>query len=233
MKNRIRIVFIAYIFAAALAMAQRSPSNYDPARQAGRQPSQKPQPGFLESMLKRINPTDKDYGEWLEQVRSDAIETGMRELPLVLACVLIVCSFLVIFHQNKERKHREIIAARFLAWYHNELVRARETVHDAVVRNQRLKNAIDERPEPEGESKTALPAPKAVVPAATTVAAGVSLVSQKRTPEGDHELMAELNALRQKNAANDATEKTLRQQISRLNRTLEEEKQKNLTLRGE
>ncbi len=226
MKNRAGIAFIIYIFAAALTMAQRSPSTYDPARQAGQQHSQKPQPGFLESTLKRINPAEKDYGEWLEQARSQAIETGMRELPMVLACVLIGWSFLVILHQNKERKHREIIAARFLAWYHNELVRARETVHDAIIRNHRLKKAIDERPEPEGE-------PKAALPATATAAAGVSLVSQKRTPEGDHELMTELNALRQKNAAYEATEKTLRQQISRLNRTLEEEKQKNLTLRGE
>src|SRR5258708_11674741 len=116
MKNRIQIILIAYIFAAAVAMAQRSPSTYDPARQAGPQPSQKPQPGFLESMLKRINPTDKDYGERLEQARSDAIETGVQELPLVLACVLIYCSFLLILHQNKERRHREIIAALFLAW---------------------------------------------------------------------------------------------------------------------
>src|SRR5258707_393185 len=182
MKNRIRIILIAYIFVSALAVAQRSPSAYDPARQAGRQPSQKPQPGFLESTLKRINPADTDYGERLEQARSDAIETGVQELPLVLACVLIGWSFLVILHQNKERKHREIIAARFLAWYHNELVRARKTGHDAVVRNQRLKKAIDERPEPEGEPKTALPASNAVTPIATTVAAGVSFVSQKRTP---------------------------------------------------
>jgi len=83
MKNRIQIILIAYIFASA-CHGQRSPSTYDPP-QASRQPSQKPQPGFLESMLKRINPADTDYGERLEQARSDAIETGVQELPLVLA----------------------------------------------------------------------------------------------------------------------------------------------------
>lgn len=86
--------------------------------------------GAIAALCKDGHP-DKDYGEWLEQVRKSAIDAGLDSLPRLLSGALLICSFVVIVHQSKERQHREIIAARFLAWYHNELVHARETAREA------------------------------------------------------------------------------------------------------
>ncbi len=193
-------------------------SNYDPSSQH----SPKQQDSLIDFALKRINPTDKDYGLLIEQIRQRAIEAGLDMLPMLSSVALLLGSFVVIVHQNRERCHREIIAARFLAWYHNELLRARDAAREAIARNNRLKKAIDERLEFD-------PTLKMVV--AGNV--GPSPAVPKPAPVPGHDLVAEINQLRQKLVAQADTEKTLKQQISQLNSRLQEEKQKNRALKGE
>jgi hypothetical protein len=55
----------------------------------------------------------------------------------------------------------------------------------------------------------------------------------KTTPVNVHDLLTEINKLREKVAVQDESEKTLRLQISQLGRNLQEEKQKNRALKGE
>jgi hypothetical protein len=212
-----------------LAAAQRPQSSYDPAP---RHPA-KQHDSLIDFVLKRINPTDKDYGEWLEQVRKSAIDVGLDSLPRLLSGALLICSFVVIVHQSKERKHREIIAARFLAWYHNELVHARETAREAISRNQRLKKIIDEQAEAERPLKTAQPVSNSGPSVAGNGATRTASAAPKTTPPAGHDLVAETNQLRQKVVAQEDTEKTLKQQISQLNVRLQEEKQKHRALKGE
>ena len=106
-------------------------------------------------MLKHINPADKDYGEWLEQARKSAIDAGLDSLPSLLSGGLLICSFVVIVHQSKERQHRELIASRFLAWYHNELVHARDTAREVIGKNQQWQKIIDENGDAGAALKTA------------------------------------------------------------------------------
>ena len=212
-----------------LAASERPRSSYDPA-----QPHPVKQPdSLIDFVLKRINPTDKDYGQWIEQARQNAIEAGLDSLPMLLSVVLLLGSFVVIVHQNRERRHRETIATRFLTWYHNELIHARETARDAIVRNRRLKTMIDEPAEAETATKTAQPVSKSGPSVAGNGATSHALAALKTTPAAGHDLITEINKLRQKVVAQDDTEKTLRQQIGQLNSRLQEEKQKNRTLKGE
>ena len=207
------------VLAVSLSGSERPQSSYDPSPQH----SPKQQDSLIDFVLKHFNPTDKDYGLVIEQVRHSAVEAGLDMLPMLSSVALLLGSLVVIVHQNRERSHREIISARLLTWYHNELLRARDTARDAIVRNNRLKKAIDERPESEPMLKRPSVAgngvPSAEVP--------------KPTPVAGHDLVTEINQLRQKLVAQADTEKTLKQQISQLNNRLQEEKQKNRALRGE
>ena len=224
-----KAALVACILTVTLAAAQRPQSSYDPAP---KHPA-KQHDRLIDFVLKRINPTNKDYGEWLEQVRKSAIDAGLDSLPRLLSGALLICSFVFIVHQSKERQHREIIAARFLAWYHNELVHARETAREAITRNQRLKKIIDEHAEVERPLKTAQPVSNSGPSATASGATRPASAATKTTPAAGHDLVAEFNQLRQKVVAQEDTEKTLKQQISQLNVRLQEEKQKNRALKGE
>ena len=208
-----------FLLAVSLSASQSQRPSYDPSQQH----SPKQQVSLIDFALKRINPTDKDYGLLIEQARQGAKEVGFDMLPMFSSVALLLGSFVVIVHQNRERSHREIISARFLAWYHNELLRARDTARDAIARNNRLKKAIDERAESEPTLKTA----------AVAENVGPSAAMTKPTPAAGHDLVTEINQLRQKLVAQADTEKTLKQQISQLNNRLQEEKQKNRALKGE
>jgi hypothetical protein len=224
-----KAALVACILTVTLAAAQRPQSSYDPAP---KHPA-KQHDSLIDFVLKHINPTDKDYGEWLEQVRKSAIDAGLDSLPRLLSGALLICSFVVIVHQNKERKHREIIAARFLAWYHNELVHARETAREAITRNQRLKKIIDEQAEAERPLETAQPVSNSGPSVAGNGATRTASAAPKTTPVNDYDLLTEINKLREKVAVLEDTEKTLKRQISQLHVRLQEEKQKNHALKGE
>jgi hypothetical protein len=224
-----KAALVACILTVTLAAAQRPQSSYDPAP---RHPA-KQHDSLIDFVLKRINPTDKDYGEWLEQVRKSAIDAGLDSLPRLLSGALLICSFVVIVHQSKERKHREIIAARFLAWYHNELVHARETAREAITRNQRLKKTIDENGEAGPALKTAEPVSSSRTQGTSNGEQTLTPAAPKKTPANDHDLLTEINKLREKVAVQEDTEKTLKRQISQLHVRLQEEKQKNRALKGE
>jgi hypothetical protein len=220
---------VVCILTVTLAAAQRPQSSYDPAP---RHPA-KQHDSLIDFVLKRINPTDKDYGEWLEQVRKTAIDAGLDSLPRLLSGALLICSFVVIVHQSKERKHREIIAARFLAWYHNELVHARGTAREVITRNQRLKKIIDENGEAGPALKTAEPVSSSRTQGTSNGEQTLTPAAPKKTAANDHDLLTEINKLREKVAVQEDTEKTLKRQISQLHVRLQDEKQKNRALKGE
>jgi hypothetical protein len=128
--------------------------------------------------------------------------------------VLLASAFLVIVHQTKERKHRQLIAARFLTWYHNELLAARTRTGEEIGKFERLRKAVDAR----SVTRSAPETPQPAAPQAPKAA-------------GDHELMVEVNSLRQKMVLVEQSENTLRQQNAQLSRLLREEQQKNHALK--
>ena len=219
MKVPSRAAIAVCLLAVTFSGSERPRSVYDPSKQH----SQKQQDSFIDFVLKRVNPANKDYGLSIEKARQSAKEVGLDMLPTFSSVVLLLGSFVVIVHQSRERRHREIIAARFLAWYHNELLRARDTARDAIARNNCLTKVLERRPETEPTLRTAAVAgndgPGSAVP--------------KPAPVAGHDLVTEINRLRQQLVAQEDTEKTLRQQISQLNNRLQQEKQKNRALKGE
>ncbi len=207
------------LLAVTLSASERPRSSYDPSQQH----SQKQQDSLIDFALKRLNPTNKDYGLSIEQARQSALKVGLDMLPTLSSVALLLGSFVVIVHQNRERRHREIISARFLAWYHNELLRARDTARDAIARNNRLKKVLDGRAESE----------PTLITAAGAGHGGPSPVVPKPAPAAGHDLVTEINRLRQQLVAQADIEKTLKQQINQVNNRLQEEKQKNRALKGE
>jgi hypothetical protein len=228
MKKLLPIAFTFCLLTVSAVASDRPRSSYDPAQQQPRATHG----SLLDYFLKRINPDNTDFGQRIEQMRQQAIDAGLGSLPEILSMALLVASFLVIVHQSRERSHREIIAAGFLAWYHNELVRARETAQDAIARNLRLKNALDEQASVEAVPPEAQPAPKAG-PSVTENGAASPAPATPKTPAASHDLVAEINQLRQKVEAQANTEKSLQRKINDLDRNLQNERQKNRSLKGD
>jgi hypothetical protein len=207
------------LLAVSLSGSERPRSSYDPSQTHSRIQ----QDSLIDFVLKRLNPTDKDYGLSIEQARKSAIEMALDMLPTLCSVALLLGSFVVIVHQSRERRHREIISARFLAWYHNELLRARDTARDAIARNNGLKKVLDGQAESE----------PTLTMAAAADSGAPSPPVRKPGPVAGHDLVTEINRLRQQLVVQADTEKALKQQISMLNNRLQQEKQKNRALKGE
>ncbi|MGB8132387.1 MAG: hypothetical protein WCG81_21550 [Candidatus Angelobacter sp.] len=224
-----KAALVACILTLTLATAQRPVSSYDPAQHR----LAKQHDTLIDFVLKHINPADKDYGEWLEQARKSAIDAGLDSLPSLLSGGLLICSFLLIIHQSKERQHRELIASRFLVWYHNELVHARDTAREVIGKNQQWQKIIDENGDAGAALKTAELLSSSRAQSTSKGGQSLAPAAQRKTVADNQDLLTEINKLREKVLVQDASEKTLRQQISQLGRNLQEEKQKNRALKGE
>jgi hypothetical protein len=221
---------IGCFLATTVAASQARRSSYDPA--AG-QPH-KQHDSFVDFVLKQINPAGTDYGNTMEEARRMAIKESVQNIyfwtTATCLCLLFIFSAMLV-RDDRQTKHREIIAARLLAWYHNSLVESRTITAAAIARNQQLQQSVDSSHEAKrtqdgkvntaGQANSATETPGNPNSLATP---GVSSIP---------ELMTEINQLRQKTAAHDDTEKTLRQQVTVLGRRLQEEKQKNRALKGE
>jgi hypothetical protein len=104
---------------------------------------------------------------------------------------------------------------------------------EAITRNQRLKKIIDENGEAGPALKTAKPVSSSRTQGTSNGGQTLTSAPPKKTPANDHDLLTEINKLREKVVVQDDSEKTLRLQISQLGRFLQEEKQKNRALKGE
>jgi hypothetical protein len=158
--------------------------------------------------LSRINPDERDYGQAIEDTRSALIVNTIQNplfLPLGCAVLLFAGASLMVGHQAKERRHRQIIAARFLAWYHNQLLDARELACEETARFEKLRKAIDARQ--------------------------IAAAAERSSSAADQQLMIDNNALRQKITLMENAEKSLRQQNTELTRLLREEQKKLQKLR--
>ena len=115
---------------------QSTRSTYDPA--ANGRPS-KARQSFADFTLKRINPSDKDYGKFLDENRklllTETIENGYFWSNLV-SLGLLGCLFIVIVYQQKRQTRGEWMAAVALAQLEHSLARAKGQVEEANKRNQ-------------------------------------------------------------------------------------------------
>jgi hypothetical protein len=103
--------------------------------------------GLLDFALKRINPSDRDYGQCLDEGRKLVLEQTLSRgyfWSNVFALGLLGIFLIVIVHQQRLQNRRELIASESLAQYHNALARAEAQVTEATKRNHALMEALTE-----------------------------------------------------------------------------------------
>jgi hypothetical protein len=119
-----------------LCWAQSTRSTYDPA--ANGRPSKSRQ-GFVDFTLKRINPSDRDYGQRVDENRklllTESIENGYFWSNLV-SLGLLGCLFIIILYQQTRHTRSEWMAADALGQLEHALARAKGQVEEANKRNQ-------------------------------------------------------------------------------------------------
>jgi hypothetical protein len=138
-------IVVAGLFLAmlpSLCFAQALLSSYDPAAQA-QSPRQKD--GFVDFALKRINASERDYGQCLDEGRKILLEQTMRNgyfWSNLVALGLLACLFVIIVYQHRVQTCREWTAAEMLAQHEHALARANAQVEEATSRNRGLMEAL-------------------------------------------------------------------------------------------
>lgn len=234
--NRIRAIsFLFCLLSTILAAGQSPRSTYDPAPRSRYDPAARNAPsqrrdGFVEFTLKQINPADTDYGREIEQQRRTLVVATLENVyywATVTSVAMLVVLYFNWLRSNRERDRREIVAARFLSWYHNELVTARETALEAIKKHRQLQHVIDTQPESKpAHKRSATSASPSEAPAPAGAEPAGRPVWPSSSPDDAHALQTELNTHRQTISAQ-------QQQIVRLQQQLHHEKQKSHTRKGE
>ena len=138
------------IAAAAVLIAMLSPfsfsqmhqSSYDPATQ---QRSPKQPDGFLDFTLKRVNPSDKNYGQCVDEGRALLLDETVRNgyfWSNLIALGLLGCLLAIIIFQHRIGLRREWAAAEILAQFEQSLQRSNAHVDEATERNHGFKDAL-------------------------------------------------------------------------------------------
>jgi hypothetical protein len=223
---RTRAIAFLFCFLSTLVAAQAPRSAYDPAP---RNAPKRRRDGFVDFTLRQLNPADTDYGREIEQERRTLIVATLENVyywATVTSVGMLVIFFFSWLRSNRERDRREIVAARFLSWYHNELVTARETALDAIQKHRQLQHVIDTQPEAKPAHKTSAASATPSEASAPAVQVPGLPVWQSSSSADVHALHTELNTHRQ-------TINAQQQQIVRLQQQLHGERQKKRTRKGE
>jgi len=128
-------VCLLQLLLASIAWSQKSA--YDPAAKA----QDKPRDGFVNFALQQINPENKDYGRQIDEARKFVVAKTIKSVAswaVLVALGFLLLSFVMLLHQHRERDRREMIAADFLAQYHNAWVGARAQASEATERYNQL-----------------------------------------------------------------------------------------------
>jgi hypothetical protein len=139
-KTTIRVIIVPLIVLASAPSSwpQAARSRYDPS--ANERPS-KPRGGFVDFTLKRINPSDKDYGQMISAGRNlllaETIENGYF-WSNVVSLGLLGCLFILVVYQQKRLNRAEWKSAEIVAQYEYALKRANVQVADATKRNSEV-----------------------------------------------------------------------------------------------
>jgi hypothetical protein len=134
-------LLLATAGASSFAVMQARPS-YDPASQ---RPAEKPADSFVDFALKRINPSDKNYGQCIDEGRKFVLEETIENgyfWSNIVALGLLACLFVIIAYQHKRQGRREWVVAEVLQQYEHALARANAQVDEATKRNHELTEAL-------------------------------------------------------------------------------------------
>ena len=144
MKHVYRIAAAAILIATwgNFSVAQAGHSSYDPAAHS---PSSKPRISFLDFTLRRINPSDANYGECLSEDRRMLFEETVRNAYFwsnIVALGLLGCLFIVIVYQHRVQTRREWGTAEIVTELEQAIARSRAQLAEASKKNGELKDAL-------------------------------------------------------------------------------------------
>ncbi len=125
-----------------VGVMQAQKSAYDPVTQGA---PAKPKQGFIDFTLKRINPSDKDYGECLDQGRKLILQKSIQNgffWSNVVSLSLLGYLFVIVVYQHRQRVRREWSIAEMLQQYEHALSRADGQIDAATRRNHELFEAL-------------------------------------------------------------------------------------------
>lgn len=238
--------------------AQSSHSRFDPA---AHEASGKPRDSFLEFTLKRINPSDTDYGQCLSESRTVLLEQTIRNAYFwsnIVSLGLLGCLFFVVLYQHKIQVKREWTVAQIVGQLEQNLIRSRAHVAEATGKNRELADALAVLKETTSRSvslplesaiarmgateksrapkiQPALPAPAKVDPPKRQNGGGSTAkepVGQMRLFTPDADFVMRLNSLEQQLTQSREDNKQLRRRIADGDRKLEAEQLRNRQLKG-
>lgn len=131
---------VGLLLAASAALASIQRSGYGHAARDQSTPSE----GFIDFVLKQINPQNTDYGCKIEEARKLTVDETVKNIDfwaVLVALNLLILSFFMLLAQRRERNRLEVVAARFLTQYHNAWVDACTRAEQVIRRYNELANA--------------------------------------------------------------------------------------------
>jgi hypothetical protein len=134
MKFFFRIATAAVLVATwgAFSVAQPNHSGYNPATHSA---SSKPRDSFLDFTLRRINPSDENYGQCLSGDRRILLEETLRDAYFwsnIVALGVLGWLFLGIVYQHKVQTQREWTTAEVFTELEHSLTQSRAQLADAT-----------------------------------------------------------------------------------------------------
>src|SRR5258708_1368223 len=164
MKTILAIVLVGLLLTRAqLPLYAQSPGKTNSDEGVSSQ-AKRPRQGFADYALKRINPTDKNYGQCIDEARrlllTATIEDGYFWAS-ALTLGLSLAFFFVILFQRGQLNRRALIYADALSQYQSALARAEAQAHDAGDRNRGIMEALRLATDP-ATRVSSLPNPPAV-----------------------------------------------------------------------
>jgi len=125
-----------------LSVAQSGHPNYDPSTH---QSPPEPRDSFIDFSLKRINPSNTDYGECISESRSMALKETVRNAYFwsnIIALGMLGCLFIVILSQQRVQAKQEWTCAEMLAQLEQSLARSEAQVQQVTERNRDLTESL-------------------------------------------------------------------------------------------
>ena len=138
----IAAAFLLMVILSPFSVSQSRQPRYDPATQRR---SPQPRGGFLDFTLKRINPSDKDYGQCVDEGRAVLFEETVKNgyfWSNLVALGLLGCLLLIIICQHRIGIRREWTAAEMLTQFEQSLQRSNARVNEAAEKNHGFKEAL-------------------------------------------------------------------------------------------
>ena len=259
--SRIVVAGLFLAMLPLLCFAQARPSGYDPAAQA-QSPRQKDGfvDFALKRINPADKDYGQCLDDGRKMLLEETIRNGYFWSNLV-ALGLLACLFIIIVYQHRVQTCREWTAAEMLAQHEHALARANAQVEEATSKNRGLMEAltalresalrsqappgeVQDRPAPQtvGSRASSIPASQVSTPKNGNAATAPSRSARAATatppanqiglfkPEVD--LVMKVNSLEQQLGRSQDEAKLLRRQLNESDRRLQEEQQRNRSLKG-